>query len=66
MVQPMPTEHEPMHTRRWPRFLAGGALWAAIYNAIWGVARFTFMRREWDTALAAIKHPPLALTETKN
>ena len=57
MVQPMQIEKEPMHTRRWPRDLASGAHWAAIYNGIWGVAWFTFMHREWDTALVAIKHP---------
>ena len=39
------------------RVLAGGVLWAAVYNLVWGVAWFAFMRREWLDAMAAIKQP---------
>ena len=38
----------------WPRVLAGGILWAAVYNLVWGVAWFAFMRNEWIAAMAAI------------
>jgi hypothetical protein len=34
-----------------------GLLWAAVYNGIWGLAWFTFMRREWQTAFAAVGQP---------
>jgi len=37
------------------RVLAAGALWAVVYNLVWGVAWFAFMRREWLDAMAAIK-----------
>ncbi len=39
------------------RVLAGGVLWAAVYNLVWGGAWFAFMRREWLDAMAAIKQP---------
>jgi len=45
----------------WLRVIAGGALWAAVYNLVWGVAWFLFMRREWRDAFRAI-HRPLLLT----
>jgi hypothetical protein len=41
----------------WPRVLAAGVLWAVVYNLVWGVAWFAFMRREWLDAMAAIKQP---------
>ena len=41
----------------WPRALAAGVLWAVVYNLVWGVAWFAFMRREWLDAMAAIKQP---------
>ncbi len=41
----------------WPRVVASGALWMAVYNLIWGVAWFAFMRREWLDAMAAIRRP---------
>jgi hypothetical protein len=44
---------------RWIRVIAGGVLWAAVYNLVWGVAWFTFMRREWRDAFAAISRPLL-------
>ena len=47
----------------WMRVIAGGALWAAVYNAVWGVAWFLFMRREWRDALAAIHRPLLWTAE---
>ena len=37
----------------WMRVIAGGALWAAIYNLVWAVAWFLFMRTEWRDAFAA-------------
>ena len=43
----------------WIRVIAGGALWAAAYNLVWGVAWFIFMRREWRDAFAAINRPLL-------
>ncbi len=43
----------------WMRVIAGGALWAAGYNLVWGVAWFLFMRREWRHAFAAIDRPLL-------
>ncbi len=39
------------------RVLAAGTLWALVYNLTWGVAWFTFMRREWVSAVAAIDRP---------
>jgi hypothetical protein len=38
----------------WARVLAGGALWALVYNLTWGVAWFAFMRQEWLAAVTAI------------
>jgi len=43
----------------WMRVIAGGALWAVVYNLVWGVAWFVFMRREWRDAFAAINRPLL-------
>ncbi len=43
----------------WMRVIAGGALWAVVYNLVWGVVWFVFMRREWGDALAAINRPLL-------
>ena len=31
-------------TAGWPRIVASGALWATVYNLVWGVAWFAFMR----------------------
>jgi hypothetical protein len=39
------------------RVIVGGALWAVVYNLVWGVAWFVFMRREWRDAFAAINRP---------
>jgi hypothetical protein len=41
----------------WRRVVASGALWVVVYNFIWGVAWFAFMRREWLDAVAAIRKP---------
>jgi hypothetical protein len=41
------------------RVIAGGAVWAVVYNLVWGVAWFTFMRGEWRDAFAAINRPLL-------
>jgi hypothetical protein len=43
----------------WMRVTAVGALWAVVYNLVWGVAWFVFMRREWRDAFAAINRPLL-------
>ncbi len=43
----------------WMRVIAGGTLWAVVYNLVWGVAWFLFMRREWRDAFAVIKRPLL-------
>jgi len=43
----------------WVRVIVGGALWAGVYNLVWGVAWFAFMRSEWRDAFAAIKRPLL-------
>jgi hypothetical protein len=42
---------------RWIRIAVSGIMWAAVYNALWGVAWFTFMRDEWRAAFAAIGRP---------
>jgi hypothetical protein len=47
----------------WMRVLAGGAIWAAVYNLVWGLAWFLFMRREWRDAFAAINRPLLFTAE---
>src|SRR5437879_8676826 len=39
------------------RVIAGGALWAVVYNLVWGVAWFVFMRGEWRDAFTAINRP---------
>jgi hypothetical protein len=39
------------------RIAVSGLVWAAVYNALWGVAWFTFMRHEWQTAFAVIGRP---------
>lgn len=39
------------------RVSVSGVLWATVYNALWGIAWFTFMRRAWDDAFAAIGQP---------
>lgn len=39
------------------RIAVSGIIWAAAYNAIWGVAWFTFMRHEWQSAFATLGRP---------
>src|SRR5437868_14983802 len=46
-----------MSTTDWPRVFAGGLLWTAVYNLVWGAAWFAFMRNEWLGAMAAINRP---------
>jgi len=41
----------------WRRVVAAGALWTLVYNFVWGVAWFAFMRKEWEEAVAAIRRP---------
>lgn len=33
----------------------GGLLWALVYNCVWALAWFTFMRREWLDSTAALR-----------
>ena len=40
-------------TAGWPRIVASGALWATVYNLVWGVAWFAFMRSAWVDEFAA-------------
>ena len=47
--------------RNWRRVVAGGALWALVYNILWGIAWFAFMRSEWEQAAAA-SHRPMPWT----
>ena len=43
------------------RVVAGGVVWAVIYNFAWGVAWFAFMRSEWLDATVSRNRPmPLA------
>src|SRR2546423_10146948 len=49
-------KEEPKHIGR-VRVVASGALWALLYNLVWAVAWFAFMREEWRTAAAAIGRP---------
>ena len=46
-----------MSSINWPRVVANGALWTVVYNFVWGVAWFAFMRREWLDAATAIRRP---------
>ena len=46
-----------MSSINWPRVVASGALWTVVYNLVWGVAWFAFMRGEWLDAAAAIRRP---------
>ena len=43
-----------MRSTNWRRVVASGAVWALVYNLVWGVAWFLFMRLEWQEAVAAI------------
>jgi hypothetical protein len=53
-----------MSAIRWTRVVAGGVLWAAVYNLLWGAAWFAFMRRQWHNAAAALGRPnPFASSE---
>jgi len=38
----------------WRRVVASGALWTVVYNFVWGIAWFSFMRDEWTDAVASI------------
>ena len=41
----------------WPRVVASGALWMVVYNLVWGIAWFSFMRHEWNEAVDSIGIP---------
>ena len=32
-------------------------MWTLVYNLVWGVAWFAFMRQEWEAAVATIRRP---------
>src|SRR5437667_335776 len=34
--------------------VTSGAVWTLVYNVVWGVAWFVFMRQEWEEAVTAI------------
>ena len=38
----------------WRRVVASGALWATVYNLVWGVAWFAFMRDEWADTMSSV------------
>lgn len=38
----------------WPSVVASGGLWTAVYNLVWGVAWFAFMRDEWVNAMSEV------------
>lgn len=46
-----------MSLTKWRRIVASGALWTLVYNLIWGVAWFAFMRTEWENAVAVLRRP---------
>lgn len=37
-----------------PRVIASGVLWATVYNSVWAVAWFAFMRNEWVDAMSMV------------
>lgn len=43
----------PDSVGRW-HVVEGGALWALVYNFVWGIAWFAFMRAEWRAAATAV------------
>src|SRR2546428_5076443 len=45
---------ERVRSTNWRRVVASGAVWTLVYNVVWGVAWFVFMRQEWEEAVAAI------------
>src|SRR2546427_4244821 len=45
---------ERVRSTNWRRVVASGAVWTLVYNVVWGVAWFVFMRKEWEDAVAAI------------
>src|SRR5262245_34502973 len=41
----------------WLRVIVSGVVWALVYNLVWGVAWFTFMRRTWVAATTSAPMP---------
>lgn len=41
------------------RITASGLLWAAVYDAVWGIAWFMFMRAEWQAGFQVLGKPML-------
>ena len=54
----MPSVEGPLRSFSWLRIAASGALWALVYNLLWGVAWFAFMRKEWLVAAGARRPLP--------
>jgi len=48
---------EPVRRTDWRRIVASGALWTLVYNFVWGLAWFAFMRQQWEEGVAAIGRP---------
>ena len=46
-----------MSGTNWRGIVASGAVWTLVYNFVWGVAWFAFMRSEWEAAVAAVRQP---------
>ena len=46
-----------MSSLEWRGVVASGSLWTMVYNLLWGIAWFAFMRTEWMAAAAAAKRP---------
>ena len=51
------TEKGQLSRANWRRVVASGALWTLVYNLVWGMAWFAFMRQEWEGAVAALGRP---------
>src|SRR5690242_10259854 len=43
----------------WTRIYVSGIVWAAVYDLVWGVAWFAFMRAEWQEAFDSLGQPML-------
>jgi hypothetical protein len=42
---------------RWRETLRAAVLWALVYNALWGLAWFGYMRGEWARAAVSLNRP---------
>lgn len=55
MVSSAPRPEDTPLIRVSSRVVIGGLLWALVYNCVWALAWFTFMRREWLDSTAALR-----------